>query len=79
MLKGQTNIYALAFAEGGNAWNDVKKFNPFDMKRSAGAGVRIYLPMVGLMGLDWAYGFDKVFSSSKNGGSHIHFIIGQEF
>jgi outer membrane protein insertion porin family len=79
MLKGQTNIYALAFAEGGNAWTDVKKFNPFDMKRSAGVGVRIYLPMVGLMGLDWAYGFDKVFGSAKNGGSHIHFIIGQEF
>ncbi len=79
MLKGQTNIYALAFAEGGNAWYDTKKFNPFDMKRSAGAGVRIFLPMVGLMGIDWAYGFDKVFGSSKNGGSHIHFIIGQEF
>ena len=79
MLKGQTNIYALAFAEGGNAWNDVKKFNPFDMKRSAGAGLRVFLPMVGLMGIDWAYGFDKVFGSNKNGGSHIHFIIGQEF
>ena len=79
MLKGQTNIYALAFAEGGNAWYDTKKFNPFDMKRSAGAGVRLFLPMVGLMGIDWAYGFDKVFGSSKNGGSHIHFIIGQEF
>ena len=49
------------------------------MKRSAGAGVRLFLPMVGLMGIDWAYGFDKVFGSSKNGGSHIHFIIGQEF
>lgn len=79
MLKGATNIYALAFAEGGNAWNDVKKFNPFSMKRSAGAGLRVYLPMVGLMGIDWAYGFDKVFGSGSNGGSHIHFIIGQEF
>ena len=79
MLKGSTNIYALAFAEGGNAWNDIKKFNPFDMKRSAGVGVRVFLPMIGLMGLDWAYGFDKVFGTKKNSGSHIHFIIGQEF
>lgn len=79
MLKGSTNIYALAFAEGGNAWNDVKKFNPFEMKRSAGAGLRVFLPMVGLMGIDWAYGFDKVFGTKSNSGSHFHFIIGQEF
>ena len=79
MLGGSTNIYALAFAEGGNAWNNIKNFNPFDMKRSAGVGVRIYLPMIGLMGIDWAYGFDKVFGSRSYGGSHFHFIIGQEF
>lgn len=79
MLGGSTNIYALSFVEGGNAWTDVKKFNPFDMKRSAGVGVRIYLPMIGLLGLDWAYGFDKVFGSRSNSGSHFHFVIGQEF
>ena len=79
MLEGSTNIYALAFVEGGNAWSDVKDFNPFDMKRSAGAGVRIFLPMVGLMGIDWAYGFDKVYGSSQYGGSQFHFILGQEF
>ena len=79
MLQGSTNIYALAFAEGGNAWNDVKKFNPFDMKRSAGLGVRIMLPMVGLMGIDWAYGFDKVFGSKQYSGSQFHFVLGQEF
>ncbi len=79
MLQGSTNIYALAFAEGGNAWSDVKKFNPFDMKRSAGVGVRIFLPMVGLLGIDWAYGFDKVFGSKSYGGSQFHFILGQEF
>ena len=56
---------------------DIKDFSPFDIKRSAGAGVRIYLPMVGLMGIDWAYGFDTVYN--KKGGSHIHFILGQEF
>ena len=49
------------------------------MKRSAGVGVRVFLPMIGLMGLDWAYGFDKVFGTKSNSGSHIHFIIGQEF
>ena len=79
MLQGSTNIYALAFLEGGNAWTDVKKFNPFDMKRSAGVGVRIMLPMVGLMGIDWAYGFDKVFGSTAYGGGQFHFILGQEF
>lgn len=79
MLQGSTNIYALAFAEGGNAWNEVKKFNPFSMKRSAGVGVRLFLPMVGMMGIDWAYGFDKVFGSKSYGGSQFHFVLGQEF
>ncbi len=77
LLQNTTTIYGLAFVEGGNAWTDVKRFNPFDLKRSAGVGVRIMLPMVGLMGIDWAYGFDKVFG--ERGGSHFHFILGQEF
>ena len=76
-LLGNTTIYGLGFVEAGNAWTETKQFNPFDMKRSAGLGVRIYLPMVGLMGIDWAYGFDKVFGSK--GGSQFHFILGQEF
>ena len=76
-LLGNTTIYGLGFIEAGNAWNDTRKFNPFDMKRSAGLGVRIFLPMVGLMGIDWAYGFDKVFG--KKGGNQFHFILGQEF
>lgn len=76
-MLGNTTIYGLTFVEAGNAWNDVKKFNPFDMRRSAGAGVRIFLPMVGLMGIDWAYGFDKVFG--QKGGGQFHFILGQEF
>lgn len=79
MLQGSTNIYALTFIEGGNAWSSVKDFNPFDMKRSAGVGVRIFLPMVGLLGIDWAYGFDDVFGSKQYGGSQFHFILGQEF
>ena len=79
MLENSTNIYALAFLEGGNAWNDVKEFNPFSMKRSAGVGVRLFLPMVGMMGIDWAYGFDKVYGSSSYGGSQFHFVLGHEF
>jgi len=79
-LLGNTTIYGLGFLEGGNAWNETKNFNPFDMKRSAGVGVRIFLPMVGLMGIDWAYGFDKAYSTSSSiGGSQFHFILGQEF
>ena len=77
MLQPTTTIYGLVFAEGGNAWTDVKDFSPFNIKRSAGAGVRIYLPMVGMMGIDWAYGFDRVYG--EKGGSHFHFILGQEF
>ena len=78
-LETSTNIYVLGFLEAGNAWNDINKFNPFDLKRSAGVGVRIFLPMIGMMGIDWAYGFDKVFGSSSAGGSHFHFVLGQEF
>lgn len=77
MLQPSTTIYGIAFVEAGNAWTSVKDFSPFNLKRSAGAGVRIYLPMVGFMGIDWAYGFDKVWD--KKGGSHFHFILGQEF
>ena len=82
-MLGNTTIYGLGFIEGGNAWANAKDFNPFKMKRSAGIGVRIYLPMVGLMGIDWAYGFDNVYTNQygaqKKGGSNFHFILGQEF
>ena len=77
MLQTSTTIYGLCFVEAGNAWTSVSRFNPFDMKRSAGAGVRIFLPMVGMMGIDWAYGFDRVYG--ERGGSQFHFILGQEF
>ena len=79
MLGASTNIYALTFLEAGNAWSKIKKFNPFDMKKSAGFGVRIFLPMVGLLGIDWAYGFDPIFGSKAYSGSQFHFILGQEF
>lgn len=77
MLQPTTTIYGLTFIEGGNAWTSVKNFSPFELKRSAGAGVRIYLPMIGMMGIDWAYGFDTVYG--RKGGGQFHFILGQEF
>lgn len=79
LMENSTIIYALGFVEAGNAWNKISQFNPFDLKRSAGAGVRIMLPMVGLMGIDWAYGFDPIMGSRRYGGSQVHFILGQEF
>ncbi len=80
LLLGNTTIYGLGFIEGGNAWHEARDFNPFDIKRSAGVGVRIFLPMVGLMGIDWAYGFDRPYiTSTSKGGSQFHFILGQEF
>ena len=78
-MLGNTTIYGLGFAEAGNAWTETSKFNPFDMKRSAGIGVRIFLPMVGLMGIDWADGFDNDNVNGAKGGSNFHFILGQEF
>ena len=81
LLEPSSTIYGLLFVEAGNAWTDMKDFNPFKLKRSAGVGVRIFLPMIGLMGLDWAYGFDEpnYGGSGKRSGSNLHFIIGQEF
>ena len=81
ILEPSSTIYGLVFAEAGNAWTDMSSYNPFDLKRSAGVGVRIFLPMIGLMGIDWAYGFDEpnYGSSGKRSGSNFHFIIGQEF
>lgn len=79
MMETATTIYALAFVEGGNGWSKAKMWNPFDLKRSAGIGARIFLPMVGMMGIDWAYGFDNAPNSTTRSGSQLHFIIGQEF
>ncbi|MBQ7812301.1 MAG: BamA/TamA family outer membrane protein [Bacteroidales bacterium] len=76
ILQPQSTIYALLFLEGGNAWSDIRKFNPFQIRRSAGVGVRVFLPMIGLLGVDWGYGFDN---HDGNGGSQFHFVIGQQF
>ena len=75
ILQPQSTIYALLFLEGGNCWSDLSNFNPFQIKRSAGVGVRVFLPMVGLLGVDWGWGFDD----QVNGKSQFHFVIGQQF
>jgi len=75
ILQPQSTIFVLAFLEGGNCWSAINKFNPFQIKRSAGVGVRVYLPVVGLLGVDWGYGFDD----STYGKSQFHFVIGQQF
>ena len=75
ILQPQSTIYALLFLEGGNCWSDIRDFNPFQIKRSAGVGVRVFLPMIGLLGVDWGWGFDD----PTNGGSQFHFVIGQQF
>ena len=80
LLEPSSTIYGLVFVEAGNAWTDVADFNPFNLKRSAGVGVRIYLPMIGMMGLDWGYGFDEPnYGSTGRSGSNLHFVLGQEF
>ena len=75
ILQPQSTIFVLAFLEGGNCWYDIRDFNPFQIKRSAGVGVRVFLPMIGLLGIDWGWGFDD----PKNGKSQFHFVIGQQF
>ena len=75
ILQPQSTII---FMEGGNCWSDMRDFNPFSIKRAAGVGVRVFLPMIGLLGIDWGYGFDTDFSGKK-GGSNFHFMIGQTF
>ena len=76
ILQPQSTIFALLFLEGGNCWADIRDFNPFQIRRSAGVGVRVFLPMIGLLGVDWGYGFDN---HDGHGGSQFHFLIGQQF
>ena len=75
ILQPQSTIFVLGFLEGGNCWSDIRDFNPFQIKRSAGVGVRVFLPMIGLLGVDWGWGFDD----PVNGGSQFHFVLGQQF
>ncbi len=80
-LKPSASIYGLAFVEGGNAFNNFNDFNPFEIKRSVGAGLRIFMPAFGLLGIDFGYGFDNDYSSPVGtpSGFQTHFIIGQQF
>jgi outer membrane protein insertion porin family len=75
-LNPSATVYMLGFAEGGNSWGNFKSFSPFDIYRSVGVGVRVFLPMFGILGLDWGYGFDKIPGVGK-GGSQFHFSINQ--
>lgn len=77
-LNPSATIYALAFVEGGNNWNDFDQYNPYDMKRSAGFGARIFMPAFGLLGLDWGYGFDSEPGQTGPAGPQFHFSIGQQ-
>jgi outer membrane protein insertion porin family len=72
-------IFLLTFAEAGNNWGDYKDFNPYDLKKSAGFGARIFMPAFGLLGIDWGYGFDPLPGSIERSGPQFHFTIGQQF
>jgi outer membrane protein insertion porin family len=76
-LEQSATIYGLTFLEAGNCFNKISEYNPFDLKRTAGVGVRIFLPMFGMMGIDWGYGFDKD-NTGKTSGGQFHFVLGQE-
>jgi len=78
-LNQQATIYALTFLEAGKAWYELKEYNPFRMHRSAGVGLRANLPMFGLLGIDWGYGFDAVPGNPDANKSQFHFVIGQQF
>ena len=78
-LNPSATLYGLVFVEGGNSWTKVDEMNPFNIYRSAGVGVRIFLPMFGKLGVDWGYGFDPVYGRPTANGSQFHFIIGQSF
>ncbi len=79
ILKPSSTIYGLVFAEGGNAFNSWQDFDPFNIKRALGVGVRLYLPIVGMLGIDWGYGFDRVPGTNERSGGHPHFMIGMQF
>lgn len=78
-LSESAQIYAMTFIEAGNAWSNLEQFNPFKMYRSAGIGVRVFLPMLGMLGIDWGYGFDPLSGSSTPSGGQFHFTMGQQF
>jgi len=78
-LKPSASIYALTFLEAGNSWNEFDEYRPFNLKRSAGGGLRVFMPAFGLLGVDFGYGFDTIPGSNQISGWQTHFIIGQQF
>jgi len=78
-LNPSATIFVLGFLEAGDAWYSIKDFSPFEAKRSAGVGLRAFLPMFGLLGVDWGYGFDEAYEGAGVSGSQFHFTIGQQF
>jgi len=78
-LNPASTVYTLAFLEAGNAWDNFENYNPFLVKRSAGFGVRLMLPMIGLMGLDYGWGLDDILNNPNANGGQFHFSIGQQF
>ena len=79
VMKDQSQVFVLGFLEGGSGFSSWQEFSPFKIKRSAGVGVRLYLPIVGLIGLDWGYGFDAPMGRTSRSGSRFHFTMGQSF
>jgi outer membrane protein insertion porin family len=67
------------FAEGGASFDDFRDYNPFDLNRSAGLGLRIFMPAFGLLGIDFGHGFDAISGTTLKNGWETHFIIGQQF
>lgn len=78
-LNPSSTIYATGFAEAGNAWGSFSDFNPFEVKRSLGFGIRIFMPMFGLLGFDFAHGYDPIPGATQKSGWQTHFSIGQQF
>jgi outer membrane protein insertion porin family len=78
-LKPSASIYALTFLEAGNAYDGFEELNPFNLKRSAGMGLRVFMPAFGLLGIDFAYGFDPMYGQFQPSGWQTHFVIGQQF
>ena len=78
-LKPMASIYALTFFEAGNSYENFSTFNPYELKKSAGLGIRIFMPQFGLLGIDFGHGFDALDGSQSKSGWQTHFIIGQQF
>ena len=78
-FRAQAKIYALLFLEGGASFDNFKDYNPFDLNRSAGIGIRLFMPAFGLLGIDFGHGFDPLPGQTVKHGWETHFIIGQQF